>query len=46
MVNFFLKNDVKDELEPVNYYSEICLNSTFLGPAFVFEIDRCSIYTG
>jgi hypothetical protein len=27
-------------------YSETCLNQTFLGSAFVFRIDRCSVYTG
>jgi hypothetical protein len=29
-----------------NYYSEICLNWTYLGPGFVFGVDRCSVYQG
>jgi hypothetical protein len=27
-------------------YSGTCLNQTYLGPTFVFGIDRCLLYTG
>jgi hypothetical protein len=48
----FLKNVLRLKLfgnllcEQEIDYSVTCLNWTFLGPSFLFGIDRCSVYTG
>ena len=40
------ENVRKLQIQVLGKYNEICLNRTSLGPACVFGIDRCSVYTG